>query len=430
MRKNIRVLLLNKSTKFQTTSSNYNKMKLTKKSPQYAFLEFSNTKENNYNSRIKEIKTYNQQSLNLKQSYSRYKNFLQLSEIHTQFPPINNSKIININNYKIFNGFNDYFLSQKFQIKNNVKKNDKNSFNKNNKNLLLDSIEISKNDYPRYIFLSKIFKIKQSKSKKDFINIDFGKTSKDKLKNYKQRYSEDYKNYIIKKVKLNYNENFESSFVHKIKTDYMIEKVNKKYPIKSDENENDYSHRDKEFSEEKKDTVDENDLTNDKIFRKIKNVLFNQNKKYIIGNETKNYFKNKENKINFLYDINLIPHFKNNLMINNINSFQKRLEKENFIEYKTLRYLNKAKVIIQKMKDDSNYNECVLFEEDEEKNNIDNKIINDEENIKKFKDKYESFETEDYLSKKKVHQSFVRIIDQKTKKFFYGTFLKMHNKKK
>ena len=79
---------------------------------------------------------------------------------------------------------------------------------------------------------------------------------------------------------------------------------------------------------------------------------------------------------------------------------QKRLEKENFIEYKTLRYLNKAKVIIQKMKDDSNYNECVLFEEDEEKNNIDNKIINDEENIKKFKDKYESFETEDYLSKK------------------------------
>ena len=159
MRKNIRVLLLNKSTKFQTTSSNYNKMKLTKKSPQYAFLEFSNTKENNYNSRIKEIKTYNQQSLNLKQSYSRYKNFLQLSEIHTQFPPINNSKIININNYKIFNGFNDYFLSQKFQIKNNVKKNDKNSFNKNNKNLLLDSIEISKNDYPRYIFLSKIFKI-------------------------------------------------------------------------------------------------------------------------------------------------------------------------------------------------------------------------------------------------------------------------------
>ena len=94
-----------------------------------------------------------------------------------------------------------------------------------------------------------------------------------------------------------------------------------------------------------------------------------------------------------------------------------------------MRYLNKAKIRIQKIKDDENFNECVLYEEDLNKENKD--ILNKTEDKlnKKYKEKYEWFEVEDYLSQKKENQSVVKVINEKTKKFFYRTFLRLHNNK-
>ena len=438
MTKNFRTLILKESSTFHEYLKNIDSNKKLKKAEPYTLLEFSKGKENSYDSKPISINDFKKYCKIKKSNYFIYKNFLELSDISKKLPKINGNQSINTRNdnkhmtESYNNNINDFLLSRKIKMNLDKKEdNNTNLFKKNKKNLLLNSIEINKSDYPKYIFLNKIFKIKQSKSKKEFFKYNFGQSnSKFKNKNYKLLNNEDYQNYINKRAKLTYNINFNSSFVHKIKTDYMINRLNKKYPIKLDnEIENQYSDEDDDLIEEKRDTVEENILNNNKIFSRIKNELFNQNKKYMLGNETKEFFKTKENKYNFLYDINLLPNFRNNLLRKDGYNFQKKLDEENYIDYKTWRYLNKAKIRIQKIKDDENFNECVIYEEDLNKENKD--ILNKTEDKlnKKYKEKYESFEVEDYLSQKKENQSVVKVINEKTKKFFYKTFLRLHNNK-
>ena len=435
MRKNFRTLLLKGGTSFQTYSTNLNSAKIKKKLLPYTFQEFYK-KEHSYDSNPFTINFLKSNSQNIKPKICLIKNIKESSGMTRKYPLINNNSIIN-NRNKLFNSFNDYLSTPKIRSKLIRKEKYKTNIFKSNKNkLILNSIEVNKNDYPKYIFLSKIFTKSDSKTKKVFFPMYSGKTNKERVKSYKIKNNEIYKNYISKRVKLNYNNNFDSSFVHKIKSEFMLKKLSKKYPIKKENNhENEYSDEDKEIIKEKRDIVDENILNNDKIFKKIKNELFNQNKKYIIGNETKVFFEKKENRINYLYDINLLPNFKNNLLRESGITFQRKLEEENYIENKNWRYLNKAKIRLQKLKDDKSFNEYVLCEEEEDLNKEKNNQLENEEtsidnNNKKFKEKYESYEIEDYLSKKKENQSVVRIIDLKTKKMFYGTFIKMHNKNK
>ena len=450
MKKNFRTLLLKEASSFQAYLSNINSHKNLKKLEPYTLLEFSKGKENSYDSKPISIKDFKKFSQVKNSKYFLYKNFLELNEISKNLPILKEKQSISIstsyiNKQKhipnhINNSVNDFLLSRKFRIKLSKKENNNNNnintINKKN-NLLLNSIEKNSNDHPKYIFLNKIFKIKQSESKKDCLTINYdyllSNISKSKNKKYKLKNDKDYKDYINKRVKLSYNNNFNSSYVHKIKTDYMIHRLKKKYPMKLDsEKEYQYSDEDEEMVQEKRDFVDGGILGDDKIFRKIKNVLFNQNKRQFIGQETKNFFKKKENKYNFLYDINLLPNFKNNLLRKEGCTFQQKLEGENFIEYKTWRFLNKAKIRLQKIKDDENFSEFVLYEDDlktnkESKDEDRFMVIRERKISKTYKEKYESFEVEDYLSKKKQNQSIVNIIDDKTKKFFYGTFIKIHN---
>ena len=432
MRKNFRTLLLKESPSFQPFSSNIISTCQKKKPSPYTILNYSKSKENSYDSNPLTINNFHKKSQNIKPKCMIYKNCLEYSEINRQFPLINNNKTINNSKNRLFNSFNDFLFSPKIRTK-LVKKDKikKNTFNKNN--LLLNSIEVNKNEFPKYIFLSKIFKINQSKSRKDFLNINIAKPNQ-KSKSYKIKNNEGYENYIKRRVKLSYNYNFESSFVHKIKSAYMIQKLNRQYPVKFDnEIENEFKDEDEEITQEKKDIVYDNLINNEKIFGKIKNVLFNQNKKYVIGKETKKFYESIENKINFLYDIYVVPNFKNNLLKKEGITFQKKLEDDNYIEFNTWRYLNISKIRLQKLKDETNFSDYILYEDEEINKENKDTANSDEKNIdidnnKKFEDKYESFENEDYLSKKKENQSIVNIIDEKTKKFFYGTFLKIHNK--
>lgn len=415
--------LLLKESSFQAYLSNINTPKNKKKLEYYTLLEFSKGKENSYDTKPIAIKDYKRLTQNKKSKFILYKDFLELSDIPQKFPLIKDKKSINTNK----NNFKDFLLSSHIMPKaKKEKKMDSNYFNKSKQKLMTNSIEINKNEFPRYIFLNKIFKIKESKSKKEIIR--FNSQSNSKSKSYKIKNKEVYKNYINKRVKLSYNINFESSFVHKIKTEYMIRKLKKKYPMKQDSDfYNEISDEDDENIQENRDNVDENMLNNDKIFKKIKNELFNQSEKNIIGNETKKFFKLKENKINFLYDINLLPNFKNNLLKKNGYSFQRKLEEENYIDYRIWRYLNKAKIRMQLIKDDENFNDLLPYEEEENKNK---EILTNQEKInKKYRERYEKYEIEDYLSKKKENQSVVKVINERGKKLFYGTFLKIHNKK-
>ena len=431
MKKNFRTLLLKESSSFQTYLSNINSHKNLKKLEPYTLLEFSKGKENSYDSKPISIKDFKKFSQVKNSKYFLYKNFLELSEISKNLPSLKEKKSITINTSyinkqkhipnHINNSVNDFLLSRKFRIKLNKKESNKNNnintFNKKN-NLLLNSVEVNSNDYPKYIFLNKIFKIKQSESKKDCFSINYdyllSNSSKSKNKKYKLKNDKDYKDYINKRAKLNYNNNFNSSYVHKIKTEYMIHQLKKKYPLKFDND------KENEYSDER--IVFHGQVSGVKDYIKDSSIFVLPSKQEGMPNA------------HFLYDINLLPNFKNNLLRKEGYTFQEKLEGENFIEYKTWKYLNKAKIRMQKLKDDENFNEFVLYEEDlkanKESKDADGFMINREEKIHKtYKEKYESFEVEDYLSKKKQNQSIVNIIDDKTKKFFYGTFLKIHNNK-
>jgi len=427
MKKNFRTLLLKESSLLQTYSSNTKSNKIINRPSPYSLLEFSKTKDNSSDSKVVSLNSVN----------------LKFSQITNPYLLVKKNifELYNKNNRKFPLIRNNYTINKKSSIYNN-EKYDKNLFNKNQKNSLLNSMDkeetynINKSNYPRYIFLNKLFKIKNPKQKNLKMEISTSpKLSKKDLQEKARRNQinrEEYKNYIIKRVKLNFNDQFESSFVHKVKSEYMVRKLFKKYPMMSESDKNiDYSEDD--FEEEKKDILDEKILNNGKIFRKIKNLLINQDQKYIFGNETEKFFKKKENQINFIFDVKILPNFRNNLLRENGYSFQEKLDEGNYVENKTWKYLNKAKIKLQKLKDNKKYTKYVVLDgEESSEDSIELKDNKDKEikSNKKLKEKYDLYDIEDYLTKKKENQSVVQIINSKTKKFFYRTFLKMHNMKK
>ena len=441
MKKNFRTLLLKESSLFQTyssdikTNTNTKLTKIINRPSPYSLLEFSKTKDNSSDSKTVSLKNF---SIKFSQITNPYllvkKNIFELyNQNYRKFPLIRNNFSINKKSV-LYNSF----INQK----NKNEKFDKNFFNKNQKYNLLnsmdkeESIELNKKIYPRYILLNQLFKIKKMPKKKNLklkISTSPKLSKKDMQEKIKsnQIKKEEYKNYINKRVKLNFNDHFDSSFVHKIKSEYMVRKLLKKYPLMSESDKN-IEYSDDEYEEEKMDILDEKILNNGKIFRKIKNLLINQDRKYVFGNETDKFFKKKENQINYLFDIKILPNFRNNLLKENGYSFQEKLDEENYVESRTWKYLNKAKIKIQKYKDDRKYNEYPIL--DGEESNEDSIDLNDNEykeikDNKRLKEKYDLYDIEDYLTKKKENQSAVQVIKGKTKKFFYGTFLKMHNMK-
>ena len=436
MKKNFRTLLLKESSLLQTYSSNTNtkSIKIINRPSPYSLLEFSKTKDNSSDSRTVSLNNFN---LKISQITNPYlfvkKNIFELyNKNNRKFPLIKNNYTTNKKS-SLYTSFTNQ--------KNKNEKYDKNLFNKNQKNNLLNSMDkeesndLNKNIYPRYIFLNKLFKIKNPKEKNLKLKISTSPKLSKKDRQEKIRSNqikrEEYKNYINKRVKLNFNDQFESSFVHKVKSEYMVRKLIKKYPLMSESDKN-IEYSDDEYEEEKKDILDEKILNNGKIFRKIKNLLINQDQKYTFGNETEKFLKKKENQINYLFDVKILPNFRNSLLRENGYTFQEKLDEENYVENTTWKYLNKAKIKLQKYKDDKKYNEFPLL--DGEESNEDTIDLNDNKykeikDNKRLKEKYDLYDIEDYLTKKRENQSVVQVINGKTKKFFYGTFLKMHNVK-
>ena len=432
MKKNFRTLLLKESSLFQSYQSNTKSIKVIKRPSPYSLLEFSKTKDNSSDSKTVSLNNFNMKFSQLTNPYLLTKKniFEFYNQNNRKFPLIKNNYTTNKKS-ALFNSF----INQK----NKNEKNEKNLFIKNQKSYLLNSMDkresnfIDKKNFPRYIFLNKLFKIKSPKQKNLKIKISPSpklskKDRQEKAKSYQIK-REEYKNYINKRVKLNFNDHFDSSFVHKIKSEYMVRKLLKKYPLMSESDKNiDYS--DDEYEEEKNDILDEKILDNGKLFSRIKSVLINQDQKYIFGNETEKFFNKKENKINYLFDVKVLPNFRNNLLRKNGYTFQEKLDEDNYVEKRTWKYLNKAKIKLQKDKDDKKNNEYHLLDGEESNEDIidlnDNKVKEIKDN-KRLKEKYDLYDIEDYLTKKKENQSAVQVIKGKTKKFFYRTFLKMHN---
>jgi hypothetical protein len=342
----------------------------------------------------------------------------------TQFPTINNftttSNTIDTKVYKSLDvehhlsKLNRKFSQAKFKLP--IKKSLFDSFD-------YEAIKRNKRaNNQRYIRLSKVFK-KFSLDEDIFPFNTIKSELKDKESNLKIPNIKEYNNYIINKLKINFNKNFESSFIHKLNSDFMIKSIEKKnnYILncaKQYENEI----KNGEIEGEEKDKIDDKNLGKVKLSEKIRKYLINRFQKNSVGKEAINFYSNKENLINFLYDINLLPTFKNNLVKQTYDS--NKLNILNYINHSTIRNLNIAKIKIQKNKDIRNTFEFIREQIGEEKIDL-SKIELD----KNYTDKYDLFEMEDYLTKKKLNQSKVKLFNEKEKFYFYNTFMKLHDKK-
>ena len=335
-------------------------------------------------------------------------------------PKINYLITRNNNENKAYNSIEFYNnLSQLKRIKN--KKRDlfsikKSIFNSSD----FDKTRASKKINPKFIRLSSVF---EKNFNNDLISINTIKPCiKEKSFNNRIEIDKKYNDYINNRLKKNYNKNFDSSYVHKLNSDFMIEIIEKK----SRNILNIYKKylNNKKIGEpklEEKDEVDDKNLGKIKLFTRIRNYLINQNKEDVIGKDTRIFYENKENRINFLDDINLIPHFKNNLVNSTLDI--DKLANINYIEHNTLRNLNISRINIQKHKDYKNTKEY-------EKEMIEQKKMEglDIEFDKNYTEKYDLYDMEDYLTKKKINQSEVKIFNDKNKILFYNTFMKLHDK--
>ena len=420
-KKSLRIFLLKESLISGGYKSKKNLFKKSQKITPCSTLEFSNIKKNKEESLDLTNKNKHLTISNNKRNKDTliYKGRYENSE-GAHIPKINYLITRNNNENKAYNSIEFYNnLSQLKRIKN--KKMDlfsikKSIFNSSD----FDKTRASKKINPKFIRLSSVF---EKNFNNDLISINTIKPCiKEKSFNNRIEIDKKYNDYINNRLKKNYNKNFDSSYVHKLNSDFMIEIIEKK----SRNILNIYKKylNNKKIIEpklEEKDEVDDKNLGKIKLFTRIRNYLINQNKEDVIGKETRIFYENKENRINFLDDINLIPHFKNNLVNSTLDI--DKLANINYIEHNTLRNLNISRINIQKHKDYKNTKEY-------EKEMIEQKKMEglDIEFDKNYTEKYDLYDMEDYLTKKKINQSEVKIFNDKNKILFYNTFMKLHDK--
>ena len=424
-KKKFRSFLLKESLFSGTYTPKSNLFKKSQKISHYSTLEINKKDRNedklSISNKHKYMTIFNCKNKSVFINNDRYQNLEK-----PQFPKINNF-VHTLNNetnaYKSINYNNDQFS----QIK---RKGSHKKYYLSSKKSLFNSFdsektkENKKNISPKYIRLSKVFEknLKNNlfsfNTTKPFIQ---EKSVKIKVENNNNK---EYYDYIYNKLRNNYNKNFDSSFIHKIKSDYLIDFIEKKNrSILNSARQYKYSNMNEELIEEEKDRVDDKNLGTIKMFKRVRNYLINQYRKYFIGKEATEFFSKKENRINFLYDINLLPYFKNNLVKQTLNV--NKLDQNNFIEHNTTRYLNIAKIMIQKEKDCESVLEYLKENMDENDMEINNIELN-----KNYTEKYDLFDIEDYISKKKFNQSEVKRFNDTNKELFYNTFMKLHDKMK
>lgn len=425
-KKKFRTFLLKESLFSGTYTPKSNLFKKSYKKYQYSTLENNKKYRNEENLSISNKQNY-MTILTCKNKSVYINNDRYQNSEEPQFPKINdinhsNNKEVNL--YRSLH-YNNEHLSQ---IK---KKSSHKTFYLSSKKSLFNSFDIDKikgnkkNISPKYIRLSKVFEknLKNNlfsfNTTKPFIQEKSVKVKLDNNNNNKEYYD-----YIYNKLRTNYNKNFDSSFIHNIKSAYLIEFIEKKNKsILYNAKQYKYANLDEELIEEEKDKVDDKNLGTIKMFKRIRNYLINQYRKYLIGKEAREFFSKKENQINFLYDINLLPNFKNNLVKQTLNV--NKLDQNNFIEHNTTRYLNIVKITIQKKKDYQNSLEYFKEEMEQDEEDIEHIELN-----KNYTEKYDLFDIEEYISKKKFNTSVVKRFNDSNKELFYNTFMKLHDNMK
>ena len=423
-KKNFRTILLKQSLSPELFSPRKNLFRQSQKiiSNKNSKIEYSKTKDNKHDSlnvKIKNIKNILPcKSFKLFDVNNRYENSKR-----PQFNKKNNYTMTSTNDTQTYKSFDFSHHKSKLNSKSNkikyklsIKKSLLNSFD-------YEAIKSNKKaNNQRRIRLNKVFE--KISSDDDIPKINTikpsikAKSSRTKISNIKE-----YNHYIINKLKANYNKKYDSSFYHNLNSDYLIKFIEKKnkYILKHAK-QYESEKKSGEFEKEEKDKVDDKNLGIVKLSNEIRDYLINQNKNSLIGKEAINFYSKKENIINFLYDINLLPNLRNNLLKLTYDS--NKLNQINFIDHNSVRYLNIAKVKIQKNKDKRKTFDYIKEQIEQQKEDLSKIELN-----KNYTDKYDLYDMEDYLTKKKLNQSKVKIFNEKKKFYFYNTFLKLHDKR-
>ena len=320
-------------------------------------LIFKETKSTINNPNSLSIKPYNNlQSIPLIKSLNQ--NFFQenhkllrpsTSDFYlTKIPPISTTNISSSNfiNTKKSSNKSSFRIITNNKIKHNFRYKSNYSSHKNLNNE--DNIIINENiKKPRLRFLGNLIK--------------FGKEKKYIKKEVKKEIvpletRRDYLEYITKKRKLYFNPNNTSQYVHDKRSDYLIKKITKsKSYIVLQPNYVFKQKYPKEEMIEMRDEVPSLPFNAQNLINEIRN-LFSQEYKFNYIQINEEFFKNFENRINFMYDIYRVPVFKNNLVKIKLNKIDSLAFEEwkniNVINPTTWNYLNRIKTKIQREKDE------------------------------------------------------------------------------
>ena len=314
---------------FRKTNYNINFFKINEKIISQRQADYYYNKNyNNYNKNTifvdKNIQTIDVFKNKIKKIYNINENNNNIKKIHNKYYSLNNQD------------FNNVFNKQ-----NNLKR----------KNFVNNLLNLSPNSNKKKIKLKNSILIPNKNRNK---NSFFLSSSKILNKNYS--------NYTFKFGN-------ESYLNHEISTNYLINKylkenLEKKVKFKIKSLEIDF------------DEAEFNDKFNDfnyydiKLLEKIKNFLRAKDSKFNQEKINLNFYKNFQNRVNFLFDMNIIPCFKNNLNKKFIN--EKNQICNNFIEPGIAYYLNQIRVEKQKKIDEKNKN---LLIQNKNENNINNENI-------------------------------------------------------
>ena len=252
------------------------------------------------------------------------------------------------------------------------------------------------------------------------------------------KYRKDYTDFIFKHSLLNFKSTQDTYFAHNINSNIILQEYKKlkldteKQKIKINKNLIRLKCL-KKMENEINDIVDIDYFEYLKLKRDLKKLRFFDNEMSYKKDENFIKFNNYENKINYIYDIYHVPHFKNRLLKynNEINYEIKHLNEldcPNFIDFKVWINLNIKKVKMQMLKD-KGINDNIISENI----NLDKINSNNKENEKEENDILENEEEskvnfhineelEDYFINKSFYKSNSYIASDNLKKFLYKNF--------
>lgn len=165
----------------------------------------------------------------------------------------------------------------------------------------------------------------------------------------------DYFNFIRHKRNLFFNPNATSNYVHERSSNYLISTITKSKTYSVINNNNLKPKDQTEELLELRDQVPNFAFESEKMMKQIKS-LFSQDFKFNNMQFNEDFYKNNENRINFMEDIYKVPVIKNNLVGIKIDKNKSLGMNEwkniNVINHQTWNFLNQLKRKIQREKDE------------------------------------------------------------------------------